>query len=80
MTWQRGAGRIFYFSPGHETYPIYHDPNVQQILRNAVAWAANASPDWKGIERAPNRPTSEALEPIEQRGASLHKAGEEGFK
>lgn len=80
LTWQRGAGRIFYFGPGHETYPIYHDHNVQQILRNAVAWAASAAPDWTGIEQAPNRPASEALEPIEQRGISLHKDGEAGFK
>ena len=36
----RDQGRIFYFSPGHETYPIYHDANVQKILANAVRWAA----------------------------------------
>ena len=29
LTYQRGGGRIFYFSPGHEVYPIYHDKNVQ---------------------------------------------------
>jgi trehalose utilization protein len=36
----RGVGRIFYFSPGHETYPVYHQAEVQQILANAVRWAA----------------------------------------
>ena len=36
----RGAGRVFYFQPGHETYPTYHDPMVHQVLRNAVRWAA----------------------------------------
>ncbi|WP_435335808.1 ThuA domain-containing protein [Haloarchaeobius sp. TZWWS8] len=35
----RGQGRIFYFRPGHETYPIYHDDDVQQVLANAVEWA-----------------------------------------
>ena len=80
QTWQRGAGRIFYFGPGHETYPIYHDKNIQRVLSNAVQWAANPAPAWKGIEQAPNRPTSEALEAIEQRGLSLHKDGESGFK
>jgi trehalose utilization protein len=35
----RGKGRIFYFRPGHETHPIYHQPEVQQVLANAVRWA-----------------------------------------
>jgi trehalose utilization protein len=35
----RGKGRIFYFSPGHETYPVYYQPEVRQILANAVSWA-----------------------------------------
>lgn len=36
----RGRGRIFYFRPGHETYPTYHDPKIQRVIANAVAWAA----------------------------------------
>ncbi|MFN8224433.1 MAG: ThuA domain-containing protein [Gaiellales bacterium] len=36
---RRGFGKIFYFSPGHETYPVYHQPEVQQILANGVMWA-----------------------------------------
>lgn len=35
-----GKGRVFYFRPGHETYPTYLDPNVRRILHNAVLWAA----------------------------------------
>lgn len=38
-TFRRGQGRIFYFRPGHETYPIYYDPTVRRILANAVVWA-----------------------------------------
>ncbi|XHR30195.1 MAG: ThuA domain-containing protein [Chthoniobacteraceae bacterium] len=38
-TWQRGHGKIFYFSPGHETYPVFHDPQIQRILLNAARWA-----------------------------------------
>jgi trehalose utilization protein len=38
-TWQRGNGRIFYFRPGHETYPTYHQKEVQQVITNAVRWA-----------------------------------------
>jgi trehalose utilization protein len=35
-----GQGRIFYFRPGHETIPTYHHPQIQQVIRNAVCWAA----------------------------------------
>jgi trehalose utilization protein len=45
--YQRGAGRIFYFRPGHETYPTYYDANVQRVIANAVRWAAPA--DWPAI-------------------------------
>ncbi len=38
--WERGHGRLFYFRPGHETFPIYHDENVQRVLANACRWAA----------------------------------------
>jgi trehalose utilization protein len=35
-----GAGRVFYFRPGHETYPTYHIPTVQKIILNGVLWLA----------------------------------------
>jgi len=38
-TFQRGLGRIFYFRPGHETYPIYHDEQIIRVIKNAVRWA-----------------------------------------
>jgi len=38
-TWRRGHGRIFYFRPGHETYPTYHDENVLRIIANGCRWA-----------------------------------------
>jgi trehalose utilization protein len=40
----RGNGRIFYFSPGHETYPIYRQPEVRRVIANAVAWAYSPAP------------------------------------
>ena len=40
VTFTRGNGKIFYFAPGHETFPIYYDPNVQKVLVNAARWAA----------------------------------------
>jgi trehalose utilization protein len=44
VTFTRGAGRIFYFRPGHETYPAYHNPNVLKVIENAVCWAAASGP------------------------------------
>ena len=40
LTFERGYGRIFYFAPGHEAYPIFHDKNVQRVLCNAAKWCA----------------------------------------
>ena len=40
LTYRRGAGKVFYFRPGHETFPIFLDPNVQRVIANAVRWAA----------------------------------------
>lgn len=38
----RGAGHIFYFQPGHETFPIYRQAEIQRVITNAVRWAAPA--------------------------------------
>ncbi|MBN1808114.1 MAG: ThuA domain-containing protein [Planctomycetes bacterium] len=37
---ERGHGRIFYFRPGHETYPVFYDENVRRVIANACRWAA----------------------------------------
>lgn len=80
LTYQRGAGKIFYFRPGHETYPIYHNDTVKLILKNAVQWAYNPAAAWSDIDDAPNRPAEEALEPLEVKGPRLHKDGEAGYR
>ena len=36
----RGRGKIFYFRPGHETFPIFHNEQVLHVIANAVRWAA----------------------------------------
>jgi trehalose utilization protein len=37
--WRRGKGKIFYFSPGDQAYPIYLHPDIRRVLANAVEWA-----------------------------------------
>ena len=70
--WTRGAGRIFYFSPGHELYPIYHQPEIQRVIRNAVHWAR---PRGAAASVPRNVPVEEARETITHQGASLHEEG-----
>jgi trehalose utilization protein len=57
-TWRRGHGKIFYFRPGHETYPTYHHPQIQQVIANAVRWAHS------GIRIADSCNNMPALEPL----------------
>jgi trehalose utilization protein len=59
-TWQRGHGKVFYFRPGHETYPTYHHPQVQQVITNGVRWARatvklpDVCPNSAPIEKLPS--------------------------
>ena len=39
-TYQRGNGKVFYFRPGHETYPTYHNQEIQKVLVNAAKWVS----------------------------------------
>ena len=62
--WKRGNGRIFYFRPGHETFPTYHQPEIQTVIRNAVRWAAPRAP--RLIDSCPNVKLSpEGIQQIE---------------
>ncbi len=40
LTWEVGKGKVFYFQPGHETNPVFFDPNIRRIMCNAVEWAS----------------------------------------
>lgn len=69
--WHRGNGKIFYFRPGHETYPLYHNEIILRVIYNAVKWARPQG-CWKDIHTAANVPTEKAPEPIKQQGGSVH--------
>jgi trehalose utilization protein len=68
-TWTRGKGKIAYFRPGHETFPTYHQAEIQRVIANTVGWAApkSTSPFALG---APNE--TQNLSPI----AAWHVADE----
>jgi trehalose utilization protein len=57
-TWRRGNGRVFYFRPGHESFPSYHQPEVRLVLRNAVNWAKATV---RIPDTCPNSPPIETL-------------------
>lgn len=42
-TWTRGKGKIFYFQPGHEEYPVYFQKEIQQIIKNGIYWCSPAN-------------------------------------
>ncbi len=40
MVWTLGKGKVFYFRPGHETYPVFKEEYPLRILENAARWLA----------------------------------------
>lgn len=80
LTWRRGAGKIFYFRPGHETYPVYHNETVAQVLRNAANWAHNPTRLKGEILDALQVSLENTHEKIEARGPKLHQQGEKGLR
>ena len=69
-TWTRGSGRIFYFSPGHEVYPIYHMPEVQRVIANGIRWA---QPQGGAANTPRHVPVEQAREKIVVRGGTVHQ-------
>jgi trehalose utilization protein len=68
-TWKRGHGKIFYFRPGHETYPIFHQSKIQRVITNAVKWTAQI----KRIEDI--CPNVAPLEKLSEKNVTFGKAG-----
>ncbi len=49
-TFRRGRGRIFYFGPGHETFPIYYNDHVRRVIANGIRWAMQRHADGRILE------------------------------
>ncbi|MEF3309217.1 ThuA domain-containing protein [Paenibacillus sp. GYB004] len=60
-TFRRGRGKIFYFRPGHETYPTFHNESVLKVISNGVRWAA---PEPEQAPRSVPPSPHPALEPV----------------
>ncbi len=72
--YNRGRGKIFYFRPGHETYPIYYMPEVRRVLANAVHWTAPTDgPPYEYLEHAIN--VKEPLEPLPDKNPGKERVG-----
>jgi trehalose utilization protein len=59
-TFRRGRGRIFYFSPGDQHFPVYRHTDVLRVIANGVTWAA-------GVEPPARAPHLAAVEPRNRR-------------
>lgn len=57
----RGAGKIFYFRPGHERHPTYYNADIARVIRNGVHWVAPGDGPKRVFDWVP------ALEEIEAR-------------
>jgi trehalose utilization protein len=79
--WSRGKGKVFYFRPGHETFPIYYEKNVGRVLANGVRYVGMRS---SAPMRRDNLCIVKPLEPISAEhevDTSLHEhGGGVGFK
>ena len=76
----RGNGKIFYFRPGHETYPIFHQPIIRQVVANGVRWAAPAGgPTFPYTQPGTTQHTAinerEPHEPISEKGSVRARVG-----
>jgi len=71
LCYKRGNGKIFYFRPGHEAYPVYHNEYVQKAISNAIYWlnkGENAGTWDDSFNPKDTMERKEPIEPIEVKG------------
>ena len=82
LLYKRGNGQIFYFRPGHEAYPTYHNQDIQRIIKNAVKFLKPKTKSiWEDIHSPiakSNRP--KPIEDIKKKGFSVGHPTEEEEK
>ena len=79
LLYKRGNGQIFYFRPGHEAYPTYHNQDIQRVIINAVNFVKPKTKSiWEDIHSPiakSNRP--KPIEDIKKKGFSVGHPTEE---
>jgi trehalose utilization protein len=63
--WRRGRGKVFYFRPGHETFPIYYNEQVLKVINNGILWA---KPEGLSAVTRGNAAALEPIKPYEPKG------------
>ena len=71
FTLKRGNGKLFYFRPGHESFPTYYDKNILKVLANAIRWA-------KPVISSPY-PKTHSPEPLERLSVKDFAFGKAGI-
>ena len=73
LLYKRGNGNIFYFRPGHEVHPTYHDKNIQKVILNAVHFVKETSKNiWEDIHSpTPKSNRPDPIENITKKGFSV---------
>ncbi len=72
-TFTRGKGKIFYWRPGHETFPLYYDANVRRVLANGVKYVAPKSSAPVRINAINAKPSLSPIAAKHKVDESLHK-------
>lgn len=72
--WKRGGGRVFYFRPGHETFPSYHHADVLKVIENGIRYVAPPAGVITYRNGSPNiKPSLEPIKAEHVVDESIHK-------
>ncbi|MHA1820162.1 MAG: ThuA domain-containing protein [Promethearchaeota archaeon] len=80
MTWTRGRGRIVYIRPGHETYPVYHNPQILKLIENSCRWAKFRGTTEGQVTIGGASHTPWTIRPVEDRGYKMDAIDHEAIK
>lgn len=78
--WRRGAGRVFYFRPGHETFPIYYHKDVRRVLANGVRYVAPAKGAGQPLKLGWQGSAGDVVVPVVKDGVVPYREGSPNIK